>query len=214
MSVSPPNKKRCSRCRTIKPLDEFSPCKTGKWGKYNYCKECHRVVRNESRPNRKIIDEKEAKRMGLRSQGLKTCTSCREIKHLEDFYGDPRHTDGKQSFCKECFNQKSNDRYLMHEYGITSKEFKELMDAQDGRCAICRRAPKNYKFNIDHDHNNHKLRGLLCVNCNTNLLPYVERFPEWIKDAFSYLENPPAFSVIGEIEVPETNQSRIRDTKT
>jgi len=87
------------------------------------------------------------------------------------------------------------------------------MDFQDGRCAICRRPPKNYKFNIDHCHKTHRVRALLCVNCNTNLLPYVEKFPEWIAKAIEYLKDPPAFSVVGEIFVPETNQSRVRERR-
>jgi hypothetical protein len=201
-------KKKCSRCKEIKKLDHFSPCKTGKHGVYNYCKECRNKIKFESNPNRQIIDEEKAKRAGLKRQGLKRCSSCFSIFPLSDFYSDHRHSDGKQSICIECWKQKNNSIYMMREYGITLDQYYKLLDAQDGVCAICHRPPKNYRFNVDHDHNTHKIRALLCVNCNTNILPYVEDFPEWVSRAFEYLKNPPAFSVIGEIVVPETNQSR------
>lgn len=205
-----PKRKRCSICKVMKDLESFSPCSTGKYGRYAYCRDCRNSRLFESNPNREEIDEKRALRIGLRANGLKRCTSCKEIKPLEDFYGDPRRTDGKQSRCKECFLQKGNHSYLKKEYGITPEQFGLLMDSQDGRCWICNRVPKKNKFNIDHDHDTHFIRGLVCVNCNTNLLPYIEKFPELVKRAFVYLENPPAFAVIGKISVPESNQARRR----
>jgi len=204
-------KKKCSSCKKLKSIQDFSPCKTGLYGVYNYCKECHNELEKSKKPNRKEIDEKKARRIGLKKQGLKTCVYCGKILPLEDFYGDPRHSDGKQSGCKTCFNLKGDENYLNREYGIGIKEITAMLESQDGRCAICRRAPKKNKFNVDHDHKTHMIRALLCVNCNTNLLPYVERFPEWIKAAFAYIENPPAPSVIGTIFVPETNQTRKKE---
>lgn len=206
--TEPTKRKKCAICGELKLFSEYSPCKTGKYGLYNYCKPCRNKYLYDLNPNRKKIDEIKSRRIGLRKSGLKTCSSCKNVKALNDFYSDPRHNDGKQSICKECWYQKIHENYLLREYGITSETFKKLLDAQDGVCAICKRPPKNIKFNVDHDHKTHKIRALLCVNCNTNLLPYVERFPEWVKSAFIYLENPPAFSIIGEIIVPETNQAR------
>lgn len=214
-SQNPPSKpevksKKCSKCSTIKPLEDFPPCKTGRYGRYNYCRPCHSEYQLQQHPERQRVDERTARRVGLKKQGLKTCTSCKMIHPLDFFYADLRHSDGKQCVCKECWKQKSNEGYLMREYGITLADFFKLLDAQDGVCAICSRPPKKNKFNVDHCHKTHRIRSLLCVNCNTNLLPYVEKFPEWIKRAFEYLESPPAFKVIGERMVPVTNQSRKR----
>lgn len=205
--------KRCSRCKTLKPLEDFPPCKTGKHGVYNYCRECHTAYQKEKNPNRIIIDEKKARSTGLKKLGLKTCTSCKTVQPLDNFYNDPRHACGKQSMCKECWKQPNRDAYLYREYGLTTAEFHQLLDAQDGRCAICNRTPKKYRFNIDHCHVTNRIRALLCVNCNTNLLPFVEQFPEWIKKAFDYLVNPPAFKILGERQVPETNQARCKGVR-
>jgi hypothetical protein len=207
-----PQRKKCSKCSVLKPLVDFPICKGGKHGVYNYCRECHAKYQKERYPNREEVDEKEALKAGLKKSGLKRCTSCQKIKTTSvDFYKDPRRSDGKQSHCKECFLAARNEAYILKEYGIALTDFQALMEAQDGCCAICGRAPKKNKFNIDHCHVTHRIRALLCVNCNTNLLPFVERFPQWVKQAFEYLENPPAFKIIGERVVPETNQARVKE---
>lgn len=35
--------KRCSSCKQIKNFSEFYNCKTGTFGKHNYCKECNKI---------------------------------------------------------------------------------------------------------------------------------------------------------------------------
>jgi hypothetical protein len=198
-----PKRKRCSKCRKFKSIENFLLCKTGKQGRYRYCKECQ--------TSQTEVNEKLVRKTGLKKLGLKTCLSCHKIKELKAFYSDPRKQDGKQGTCKECFSQKGNDSYLRKEYGITLEQWLLLLDAQDGLCAVCGRAPKHNKFTVDHCHKTHRVRALVCVYCNTHILPIVERFPEWVKRAFTYLQNPPAFAVIGEIQVPETNRSRIKE---
>ncbi len=205
-----PDKKLCSICRKYKKTKEdFSPCKAGRYGFYNYCKECRNKRNLSLNPDREIIDEKRARKVGLKKLGLKTCSSCGDIKNIkEDFYDDPRHSDGKWSQCKECCDQKNAKVYIKNQYGIGKEEYDKLMKFSNGTCFICGRRPKKNKFNIDHCHKTNLIRGLLCVNCNTNLVPLVERFPEWIKKAFDYVANPPAFDIIGKLEVPETNLIR------
>lgn len=210
-SQNTPKSKKCSKCQTVKPLEDFPTCITGSYGRYNYCRECHSAYQKKLHPDRVELDEKAARTTGLRKLGLKTCTSCREVKPLDDFYLDPRRADGRQAICKECWAVKSENKYYQREYGLSPEDYTRLLDAQNGVCAICGRTPKKWRFNVDHCHKTHVIRALLCVNCNTNLLPYVERFPEWIKKAFEYLENPPAFSVLGRKTVPETNQARRKD---
>lgn len=200
-------RKKCSRCKKFKPVSEYSVCKTGKYGLYNYCKPCHKADALERNPNRQEIDEREAKKTGLKKLGLKRCTSCKNVVPLEDFYGDPRHKDGKQSHCKQCWLFKANKTHLSNNFGITFEEYKKMMDAQDGCCAICKRASKR-NLSVDHSHTSHKIRGLLCTNCNAALLPQIEAHPEWVNRALEYLANPPAVNVIGEREVPVDSKYR------
>lgn len=58
-------------------------------------------------------------------------------------------------------------------YGLLDEDFKRLIKAQDGRCAICRKPLKEdtrkTEFHVDHDHVTKAIRGLLCIACNTRL---------------------------------------------
>jgi len=44
--------------------------------------------------------------------------------------------------------------------------YDRLMEEQEGCCAICRR---DLPLKVDHNHTTHKMRGLLCNNCNVGI---------------------------------------------
>ncbi len=60
---------------------------------------------------------------------------------------------------------------LKQTYGITEERYDYLLDAQNHRCALCGRQAggHNRSLAVDHDHKNGKVRGLLCIGCNTKL---------------------------------------------
>lgn len=60
------------------------------------------------------------------------------------------------------------DKDLRRDYGITCRDYYEIYDRQQGRCAICG-CEQAQRFDIDHDHRTKKIRGLLCKRCNRNL---------------------------------------------
>lgn len=66
-------------------------------------------------------------------------------------------------------NQKTKNResHLRRNYGITQEQYQELYDAQGGKCAI--RGCGGDAAHIDHNHNNGKIRELLCSRCNQAL---------------------------------------------
>ena len=41
-----------------------------------------------------------------------------------------------------------------------------MLEAQDGRCAICGNKPRKRRLDVDHNHKTGKVRGLLCRRCN------------------------------------------------
>jgi hypothetical protein len=55
------------------------------------------------------------------------------------------------------------------EYSMTEQYYDELCQRQGGKCAICGRHRSEFKRRlfIDHDHETGKVRGLLCMMCNT-----------------------------------------------
>ena len=79
---------------------------------------------------------------------------------------------------------------LREKYRITPETVEELMRAQDGRCAICAAEPEE-GLNIDHDHSNGLVRGLLCRGCNVGLGHFKDN-PDLLAGAMAYLTSPPA----------------------
>jgi hypothetical protein len=79
--------------------------------------------------------------------------------------------------------------YLGKKYGVTPADYAALMVAQDGRCAICLTsdpAPWD-QLSVDHDHETGRVRGLLCMRCNS-CLGYVQDSPDLLRKAVRYLE--------------------------
>ena len=56
-------------------------------------------------------------------------------------------------------------------YGVTSEQYKQMFDAQAGKCAICGKHQSILKrgLAVDHDHITGDVRGLLCPSCNLGL---------------------------------------------
>ncbi len=66
----------------------------------------------------------------------------------------------------------------LRKFGITEEDFSQLMKRQKGVCAICKAFPGGrWKIlAVDHDHKTGKVRGLLCMTCNTMLGRLERRF--------------------------------------
>ena len=63
------------------------------------------------------------------------------------------------------------DSHLERMYGITSKEYNEMLLKQKDCCAICgvNKSELKKPLFVDHNHKTKKVRGLLCANCNSSL---------------------------------------------
>lgn len=64
------------------------------------------------------------------------------------------------------------NRALQHHYQVTLVAYKEILAAQGGVCAICRKfeiTKRTGRLVVDHDHATGKLRALLCHRCNCGL---------------------------------------------
>lgn len=122
------------------------------------------------------------------------CPQCGEDKDPADF---PRHRtsrSGRHAYCKPCHNVRTK-RYklekhggeanylLRHRYGITREQADGLVAAQDGVCAICKKAPPRH---VDHCHSSNRVRGLLCFNCNQGLGRFEDDVPT-LRRAIEYL---------------------------
>ena len=64
-------------------------------------------------------------------------------------------------------------------YGITPEMFDSMVLEQEGLCAICKEQPE--RLVIDHCHDTGKVRGLLCLKCNSGI--------GLLRDSASVVEN-------------------------
>lgn len=64
---------------------------------------------------------------------------------------------------------------ILARHGLTTDDYSRLVECQGGACAICRRPEKAIRLGktmrlaVDHDHESGRVRGLLCMRCNTDL---------------------------------------------
>jgi hypothetical protein len=117
---------------------------------------------------------------------MKRCTKCKVVKPRSEFYAHGKAKGGVHSECKvcECAKQRAltaanperaaliNRRSkLKASYGLTLKQYQELLDTQNGTCAVCGTETPGGRgaFVVDHDHKTNRIRGLLCNACNVGL---------------------------------------------
>ena len=134
-------------------------------------------------------------RKALLAEGKKRCRACGEILPIDSFYrnvgasNDPEH---RTSQCKKCLEASRIER----KYGLPRRDYWALLEAQDGKCAICskainvteeRRAHVAVALCVDHDHSTGQVRGLLCFACNRGIGQFRDDH-ELLRLAAHYLE--------------------------
>ena len=135
---------------------------------------------------------------------MKECTKCGETKELTEF--SYRNDTGKyRNVCRVCklVQQKKSDamdtiahkRYhrdwkLKKTYGISIEDYEDMLEQQDGCCAICSLAEKyapHGVLSVDHCHTTGAVRALLCNPCNTGIGQFKEN-TEFLASAINYLK--------------------------
>jgi hypothetical protein len=71
-------------------------------------------------------------------------------------------------------------------YGITQEEFEKMLISQDNKCAICLEPFVGTPY-VDHDHTTSKVRGLLCLHCNT-MIGHARENSNTLLNGIRYLE--------------------------
>ncbi|MCY0941895.1 endonuclease VII domain-containing protein [Streptomyces antarcticus] len=128
-------------------------------------------------------------------KGFRECAKCGKNRS-EKFYTSSR---GRvcSSCRKESRRQAARNARIRATYGLSAEDYDRIFEAQNGRCAICRETRKN-NLAVDHCHKTEAIRGLLCARCNGQLLARGARDrPEVLRRAAEYLENYPAWEVLG-----------------
>lgn len=72
-------------------------------------------------------------------------------------------------------NQDKRFAQRLRKYGITPNDYYNMLDEQDGGCAICGGGDDKTRFHVDHCHSTMQVRGLLCGQCNLGLGKFRDR---------------------------------------
>lgn len=81
-----------------------------------------------------------------------------------------------------------NLRNRVKRYNISVEEYEQLLCSQNQRCAICGNELSKHNVRVDHSHKTGRLRGLLCVSCNTGI-GLLKDSPDILRAASAYLRS-------------------------
>ena len=119
----------------------------------------------------------------MKALSFDICIKCGLRKPVSDFKKDSRIKRGYSKTCKKCKALYARDWYLKNgktgsgrftsnRDGFSHEDYLSMLEEQHGCCAICGGLePSDYKrrLSVDHDHKTGKIRGLLCMKCNSGL---------------------------------------------
>ncbi len=123
-----------------------------------------------------------------RGKITKSCNQCREKNnewYAEDLGGRRTRQKNWYNLNKEKRKKYRSDLRLDRKYSLTREVWNEMLAGQNNKCKICERSFKEYKPCVDHNHENGKVRGLLCRKCNLDLQSIEKK--DFLKKALLYL---------------------------
>lgn len=107
---------------------------------------------------------------------------------LEKYNNKPERKQKMREYYQNN-KEKSKDRMLRRNYGISLDEYNKMLEEQKGNCYVCERHHTTQKksLSVDHCHKTGVVRRLLCSNCNTSLGLLKENI-ESVKKLINYIE--------------------------
>jgi len=122
----------------------------------------------------------------LREAGKKWCPYCQSVKPLADFCQHKGKSNNRTgTYCLLCqadyargrafpsngasYSRNKElqwERRLIKKFGVTAEAYYNMLSAQGGVCAICRRVEVGKRLAVDHNHKTSTVRALLCGRCN------------------------------------------------
>src|ERR1035437_329963 len=159
----------CTRCQKEKPLESFAHSPCAKNGLHTWCRVCKaetsRQWHAKNRKRKQLVDRQKYTKNGARIRA-----------NAKAWYA----THTPQS-------RLSKRSWSLRQYGLTIADFDRLLGTQDGSCAICnKKPPGSQKLVVDHCHETHLIRGLLCRYCNIGLGYFLDS-PDLLNAAINYL---------------------------
>jgi len=119
--------------------------------------------------------------------GLGQCKKCSRLSFIASKERNPNYK--KEWRCKH--KERLRLDHILTRYNLTKPDYEKLLVVQNNQCAIC-----GIKFgvsildntpHVDHNHENLRVRGLLCRRCNSGLGQFGDRVESLLK-AIDYLK--------------------------
>jgi hypothetical protein len=174
--------KRCKVCGLEKPVSEFVADKSKGAGPSKYRPECKTCQKTWRDTNKEKLKEE------ARLYRIQNKEKIKERKRK--FLSDPANLEKNRQYAREYQRNhpEMQRKRILSKYGITIEKYDELLQTQNGGCAICGRTENGRKKNfiVDHDHKTEKVRGLLCTQCNAGLGNFRDD-PSLLQSAIDYL---------------------------
>ena len=102
------------------------------------------------------------------------------------------HKDERNVYRKEWRKKKGKEEKLLYQYGLTLFDYNAILKKQKNKCGLCK-SDFDFKVSnklnypcVDHDHENNKVRGIVCRRCNSGLGGFKDS-PSLVKKAFKWL---------------------------
>lgn len=157
--------KICTKCKKEKNIEHFSISRRKRKDNsiHEYiiscCKSCEnkRKYNNKTNTPEKLIKYKERQNRNRHNSYImnKEKQLLRAKKWLDILIGE----------------NKFKPLWLWQKYKITLEDYNQMREKQNYSCAICHISEQEYgkALHVDHCHETNKIRGLLCLACNTAL---------------------------------------------
>jgi hypothetical protein len=184
--------KRCTKCGAVKPVSGFAQRRNGRTE--SWCKACVNEYQSKYRkaresPEARLRRLERAREYQRLRKAIDPAYKAKSIEAVQDWW---------RSLPEEKRRELNQRKKIVARYGISLVDWQLMFERQGGVCAICNDPPsKPRNFHVDHCHKTGRVRGLLCVRCNTSL-GWFERVQGSMHRLHAYLKEPELAHVIEE----------------
>jgi len=116
------------------------------------------------------------------------CKLCKLELPIKEFIKDAtnKHKKFRKSwFCIKCRKLRVREYQLKNQYGMESIDtYHQMLKQQGEKCAICKKTMD--RPCVDHNHTTGKVRGILCMQCNS-MVGNAYEDPKTLLSAIDYL---------------------------
>lgn len=177
-------KKECFQLYNKIRVEEYNQRPEVKEKRKEYFKKNHipkrtrLLTEEEEKERRRVYQKKYAKTEKRKRYNQKPEVKRKRKEYHKAYYKKDNYKEYWKKYYKENKEKlikKGRVNKLKNKYGLTIKDYNNMLKQQGGVCAICRKKEKDKRNDkiknlaVDHNHKTGKVRGLLCAECNKSI---------------------------------------------